>query len=213
MSKECATIHGIAKSLTRFYFPFDEYEIPLNGVYVLFENGELGHGQERIVRVGTHTGNDQLRSRLKQHFVNENKDRSIFRKHIGRSILSKKQDPFSPFWEIDLTSKKNKDAFSSMIDLNYQQKIEAEVSLYIQNNFSFCIIPIEEKVERLYYEKRIISTLSWCNECKKSQEWLGNYSPNSKVVKSGLWLVNELYKTPLDIIEINKLRSFIQNNK
>jgi len=30
-----------------------------------------------IVRVGTHKGDRQLRSRMLQHFVNENKDRSF----------------------------------------------------------------------------------------------------------------------------------------
>ena len=69
--------------------------VPLNGIYLLYERGELGHGADRIVRVGTHTGKNQLVSRLKQHFVHENKDRSIFRKNIGRAILNRQQDPIS----------------------------------------------------------------------------------------------------------------------
>ena len=42
---------------------------------------------DRIVRIGTHTGENQLRSRLMQHFVKENKNRSIFRKNIGRCFF------------------------------------------------------------------------------------------------------------------------------
>jgi hypothetical protein len=54
--------------------PFDDSPIPLNGIYILFEDGEIAHGTNRIVRIGTHTGKDQLFSRLKQHFIQENKD-------------------------------------------------------------------------------------------------------------------------------------------
>jgi len=75
-------------------FPFCEDQIPLNGIYILFEKGELAHNTDRIVRIGTHTGINQLRSRLKQHFIVENKDRSIFRKNIGRALLNKNHDDF-----------------------------------------------------------------------------------------------------------------------
>lgn len=212
MSKECEIIHNLAKGLKRHYFPYSEDEILLNGIYLLFEKGEFGHGQERIVRVGTHTGENQLRSRLKQHFLNKNKDRSIFRKHIGRAILTKNNDPFIEFWEKDLTSQKNKEAFSPMIDFNYQKKIEDQVSQYIQNNFSFCVIQIETKKERLDIEKKIISTLSWCKECRKTEKWLGNYSPKEKIVKSGLWLINELYKTPFDANDIETFENLIKKS-
>lgn len=94
MSAVCRRVHEVIWKLPRHRFPFDDQDIPANGIYVLFEEGESGHGGDRIVRVGTHTGDNQLRSRLKQHFINENKDRSIFRKNIGRAILSKDSDPF-----------------------------------------------------------------------------------------------------------------------
>ena len=62
--------HNFFNGLKRFRFPFNERDIPLNGIYVLFEKGEKAHDCERIVRIGTHTGNNQLRSRLYQHFLN-----------------------------------------------------------------------------------------------------------------------------------------------
>lgn len=74
--------------------------MPTDGIYVLFESGEESHGGDRIVRIGTHTGVGQLRSRLQQHFVKENKDRSVFRKNIGRCLLNRDSDPFLPEWEI-----------------------------------------------------------------------------------------------------------------
>ena len=89
MSIICDKIHYALNSLKRYYFPITETEIYKNGIYVLFEKGETAHKVDRIVRIGTHTGNNQLPSRIKQHFVTENKDRSIFRKNIGRCILNK----------------------------------------------------------------------------------------------------------------------------
>lgn len=91
----------------------------------------LGHGRDRIVRLGTHTGNNQLRSRLKQHFLTENKDRSIFRKNIGRALLNKRNDLFLKYWELDLTSRKAKNQYSSLIDFDYQKRIEKEVYYYL----------------------------------------------------------------------------------
>jgi hypothetical protein len=84
-------LHKLFNDQRRFYFPFNQQkkEIPQNGIYIIFENGEKFGDLDRIVRVGTHTGDGQLRSRLNQHFVKENKNRSIFRKNIGRCMLNK----------------------------------------------------------------------------------------------------------------------------
>lgn len=62
----------------KYSFPFNEKEIPNNGIYILFEKGETGHLTNRIVKIGSHTGVNQLPARLNQHFIKENKDRSIF---------------------------------------------------------------------------------------------------------------------------------------
>lgn len=73
MSEMCNKIHQLFNGMNRFHFPFDEKDIPENGIYILFEKGEKAHGVDRIVRIGTHTGKNQLSSRLFQHFINENK--------------------------------------------------------------------------------------------------------------------------------------------
>ena len=209
MSKECESLHHLANKLVRYNFPFNEFKIPLNGIYILFENGEEGHQTERIVRVGTHTGVNQLRSRLRQHFTNENKDRSIFRKNIGRSLLSRDNDPFIESWELDLTTKISREKNSSSIDLYYQKAIESQVSKYIQSNFKFCVFEVNNKDERLELESKLISTISLCKDCNPSKKWLGNSSPKSKIVESGMWLVNELYKTPFDVSGIKRLSRLI----
>lgn len=64
MSHECCVIHKLTSELKRYSFPFESSEIPLNGIYILFQKDEIGHEQDRIVRIGTHTGHNQLRSRL-----------------------------------------------------------------------------------------------------------------------------------------------------
>jgi len=208
MSKNCNTIHHWFNGMKKFTFPFDKQEIPENGIYILFEKEEFAHSTNRIVRIGTHTGQNQLRSRLFQHFLKENKNRSIFRKNIGRALLNKDKNPFLEKWELDLTTRNAKDQHSDSVDFDKQKEIEKRVTKYIQDNFSFVVFQINDKDKRLSYESKIISTVSLCEECKSSENWLGNFSPKEKIRKSGLWLVNELWKTPLnngDMIELKQL--------
>ncbi len=206
---QCNKIHGIFSSLKRHTFPFDKHSIPANGIYVLFELGETGHAGDRIVRVGTHTGVNQLISRLEQHFIKEVKDRSIFRKNIGRAILNKSNDPFLKLWEYDLTSKKNREKYLPFIDMSKQNEIEKEVTSYIQSNFSFIVFQVDDKNLRIELESKIISTVSLCNSCKSSYNWLGMHSPKQKIRESGLWLVNQLYREPLSIEDISLISKIL----
>ena len=210
MSTECEIVHKLTSKLERHHFPFDESKIPSNGMYILFQKGEEGHEGDRIVRIGTHTGENQLRPRLKQHFLNQNKDRSIFRKNIGRALLSQSNDPFLEYWELDLTTRKAKDRYSSSIDFDYQNSVELQVTDLIQNEFSFCVFEIGDKDQRLRFEALLISTVSLCSICKPSPAWLGNSSPKEKISESGLWLVNELYKTPFNSETIGSLSKLIE---
>ena len=207
MSDICSEIHHVFQNLERYKFPFSEANLPKNGIYILFEKNELAHNGERIVRVGTHTGNDNLVKRLKEHFIKENKDRSIFRKNIGRAILSKKDDSFLEQWNWDLTARANKDKYSSLVDFKKQKLIEEEVSQYIKNNFSFAIFEVKSKTDRLNFESKLISTISLCEDCKPSNQWLGQSSPIQKIKESGLWLVQGLYKTPLNSDDLVRIKS------
>ena len=173
MSDMCARLHHQLQQQPVFSFPFDDSAIPLNGIYVLFEAGETAHDTNRIVRVGTHTGNNQLRSRLKQHFVNEKKDRSIFRKNIGRALLNREKDPFLAQWEIDLTTSEAKRKYGPAIDRDKQSAVEHLVTDVIQNRFQFVAFPVDEKNKRLDFESKIISTISRCIDCASSKQWLG----------------------------------------
>jgi hypothetical protein len=190
---------------TRYSFPFEKNQIPSNGIYILFEKGEAAHSTDRIVQVGTHTGANQLYSRLKQHFVVEDKDRSILRKNIGGAMLNKDGDNYLEKWELDLTTKKVREASKKIINRERQNEIEKKVSEYIQAHFTFAVLKIDDKDIRLSMKSRIIATVSWCDECHQSDGWLGNYSPKEKIKKSGLWLVNELWKKPLDDEDIKQI--------
>lgn len=205
MSKQCESLHKLFNNLPRFYFPFDKTKIPLNGIYILFENGETGHGLDRIVRIGTHTGANQLRSRLHQHYILENKDRSIFRKNIGRAILNKRNNQYLKIWQIDFTTINKKAEYGHLINHKFQSQIESEVSKYIQNNFSFCVFEVTDIDKRLELESRLISTVSACSQCGPSNNWLGRYSPVEKIKSSGLWQVNELYNLPLSVEDLDYL--------
>lgn len=202
---QCEKIHKLFNSLNRFSFPFDESKIPKNGIYILFEKGEKGHNCDRIVRVGTHIGKDKLRSRLKQHFLKERKDLSIFRKNIGRAILNKRKDDFLDKWELCLVSLEDRKKYSDKVDFDKQNRIEKEVSKFIQDNFSFVVFRIDDKDKRLELESKLISTVSNCDKCKCSDTWLGLFSPKEKIRKSGLWLVNELYKEGLNEKDFEEL--------
>lgn len=192
---QCVTIHKFFNSLPRYTSKFNPEDIPENGVYVFFEKGETFQNMDRIVRVGTHTGEGRLASRLQEHLCCSNKDRSIFRKNIGRAILNKNNDPFLAKWNLDLTSKKNINKYSETIeeqDLPYQFMIEQQVSKHMNEKLSFAVISVDDKKERLDYESYLIHTISADKTCKQSESWLGNYSPVKKIRESGMWLVNEL---------------------
>ena len=209
MSQICHQLHQLINRLPILDFPFDANKIPQNGIYILFETSETGHGTNRIVRIGTHTGNNQLRSRLKQHFIQENKDRSIFRKNIGRAILNRDHDPFLAQWELDLTTHEAKQKYKNVVDYSRQKQVEQQVTKYIQGNFCFIVFRVGEKEKRLDWESKLISTVSLCTECQPSSSWLGKYSPIEKIRQSGLWNVNGLYKKPLSDSEYNALEKAI----
>jgi hypothetical protein len=205
MSLVCAELHAVARRGTLHSFPFDITRLPLNGIYALFEAGEECHGGPRTVRVGTHTGDRQLRSRMLQHFVKENKDRSIFRKNIGRALLKRDEDPYLTEWERDRTSRADRARYGAEVDPAKRQAVETEVTAYLRSRFSFVVFRVDEKIERLTLESRMISTLSHCEDCSPSASWLGLHSPKQRIRESGLWLVNELYKAPLAAEDVARL--------
>lgn len=88
----CELFHNAMRTLPRW--SLSEPPVGLaNGVYVIFQPDEIGQSGDRIVRIGSHTGQGNLPARLREHMT-ENKDRSILRKHIRRAILRQTGDPY-----------------------------------------------------------------------------------------------------------------------
>lgn len=149
------------------------------GVYIIFEIGEKYGDYDRITRVGK--AEKSLLSRLKQHFVKEDKDHSIFRKHVGRALLNKKGLPLKNW-----NKKGVKDSGT-----------EKEVSEYLKKNATFCVIPLKDKNGICIMEKTLIGILAAFNlsylaangKAIQSGNWLGNHSVNQMIKASGLWNV------------------------
>ena len=187
MKNYCDELHQLCANLPKYRYPFKDAAFPENGIYIVFEDGETAHGTDRIVRVGTHTGRNNLKARLSEHFYTERKDRSIFRKNIGRAFLNKANDSYLPIWNIDCTVRKNREWYKDKIDTEKEQKIEKQVSKYIRKHISFAVLPIDDKDKRLALESKIVSTISLCEECKASKHWLGILSPKDKIKNGKLW--------------------------
>jgi hypothetical protein len=202
-------IHLLLNEMERFSYPFDDRlkSIPYNGIYVQFEKGEKFNQNDRIVRVGTHNGVNQLHSRLFQHFTNENQRRSIFRKNIGRCFLNKEKNPYLKFWNLELTSKAEKEKNMHLVDLELEKEIEKRISVYVQSNFSFAVFEVETEEKRIFWESKLISTLAF--QSKPSNEWLGNYSTKEKIKQSGLWQIQCLKNPKLTKDEFEELKKII----
>ena len=194
----CDLIHDFANKLPRYTYPFDKKKLPKNGVYFFFEKGEKYKGLDRIVRIGTHDGNGNLPSRLVEHLNDENKDRSIFRKNIGRAILNKNNDSFLISWNLDITAKAAKDTYSASIDFEKMESVETQVSEYMRHNLSFSVFEVATEENRHYMEKLLIERVSAEKLFYPSKNWLGHFSPEEKICSSGMWLKQYLSKEKSD---------------
>lgn len=204
-------LHQLFNQLERFTYPFEKdlKRIPENGIYIKFEKGEKVNDLDRITRVGTDRGQNQLHSRLLQHFENENQRRSIFRKHIGRSFLNSKNSDYLKFWDLDITSRLDKEKNLKLIDFDFENLIEKQISKYIKDNISFCVFELNTKEERLFWESKIIATLAQDCNVSPSENWLGKFSTNEKIGKYGLWQIQGLNKPKLERVELEKLKAII----
>lgn len=191
--------------LPKFDFRFDATLLPKNGIYILFEKGETGHRAQRIVRVGTHAGSNQLQSTLRQHFVAEEKDKSILRKNIGRALLNRDHDAYLTLWDVALTTPMQRSVFAEKVGMEKMNAVEKHVTGYMHDSFSFVVFGVEHKAERLLWESKIISTVAQCHDCRASADWLGSHSTQEKIRESGLWQLNELYQEPLSDIDLEEL--------
>ncbi len=205
MSAACELLHRRLSRLPRLGGDFSPDDLPTNGVYVMFERGERAHGVDRIVRVGTHSGGSNLPKRLREHFQTPNKDRSIFRKHVGRCLLASRRDPFLEQWEVDLTTRAARERHGGRVDQDRLQAVEQEVSAYLAGNLTFVVLPVERKADRVAVERGLLSTVASCGGCHPSDRWLGRHHKTDTVRRMGLWNVQGLKGRPLAVEEVEGL--------
>lgn len=206
-TQECAWLHKILSSCPIVNYPFDVEKLPKNGIYFFYQQGELNahDGKLGIVRVGTHKDNN-FRSRISEHYLLDGmkrfesnspapKDRSIFRKNIGRALLNKKNSEYLPIWEQDFTTKAVQQKYRHKRNTAFEYTVETEIADILRKTFSFRFIEIDDQELRMGkkgLEGRLIGTLSHCSLCKPSSQWLGHHSSKKQIRESGLWLIQHL---------------------
>jgi hypothetical protein len=201
MSETSQYLHHKFSRLHRFRREGDlDDGVPDHGVYVVFERGEHAHGVERIVRVGTNAGKAILASRIREHY-RANKDRSIFRKHVGRALL--KDDPFLDEWDIDLTTREAGENYAGKMVMVKLAKVESEVTYHMKENISFAFL--RHDANPLSCERLLLSTIHSYKECGPSAGWLGKDHPNFVIKVSGLWNIQGLKGPVLSPPEAGKL--------
>lgn len=209
MSDLCKWLHEQLEQLPIVKFPFTSEQLPDNGIYFLYEKGEIwGHGgnKPRIVRIGTHKQGN-FKSRIKEHYLldeskmnfDRNKpkpsDRSIFRKNIGRALLNRDTDDYLQIWNIDFMKREKRESLGHKRDIDKEKRIESKITRILRDRFSFRFVMILRQMERMGskgLESSLIGTVTSCKPCKPSANWLGNYSPKIQIKDSGLWLVQHL---------------------
>ena len=172
---------------------------PNRGVYFFFEPGEsrTHHPKEsRVVRVGTHMVSRGSKAtfwnRLKTHRGTEygggNHRASVFRLHVGDAIIKKSAD------KISLHSWGQGQSVSPETRTT-ELELEKKVSKYIAK-MSILWLDISDAAgpssDRAFIEKNSIALLSGPKGPIDipSDNWLGNFSANEAIRKSGLWNVN-----------------------
>ncbi len=203
----CSRLHIAVHRLWHFRFPAIKGDVPESGVYFIFESGESAHSGPRIVRIGSHTGDRNLPNRLVEH-TKANKDRSVFRKNIGRALLNKASDRFLDEWEIDLTTRNARQHHGGKVDQAVLSRVEAEVSRYIVDSLTAAVVRIDDKATRLRFESHAIATVAQCPACSPSATWLGRYSPAEKIRDSGLWQTQHLTGSPLSPDDLTWLEKY-----
>lgn len=211
-ASECFKLHKLFNSMPRFNWNTIDSINFNNGIYILFERGEKYCDMDRIVRIGTHNKDGGLHNRLKNHFLSENKDGSIFRKNIGIALLNNSKHPYLTAWKVDTSKPENVVRLGNSFDPIMQKEIEKNVTKYMREKFTFVAFPVNSEPERLRLEKGIIATLSKSPDFKASADWFGRFSTEIRIVQSGMWLKQGLDGSPLSESEYSKIEAYCLGN-
>lgn len=192
-ASRCLRLHQMLTTLPRYTWEKINAVSFRNGIYLVFEEGETYRGLPRIVRVGTHTSPDRLRQRLRDHFVRENHNGSIFRKNIGKALLNQTGDSYLATWSLDTS----RPPYRGMENPHREREVEQAVSRYLRTHMTFSVFEVETQEQRLRLEEGIIASLHQAEDFQASSSWLGWFSPEKEIRESGMWLKQGLDGVPL----------------
>ena len=193
MSDFCKWLHEKCSKMEHFSYS-DIKNIPNNGVYVFFEEGEKAYGCRRIVRIGKNDKDGRLKKRIKDHFagaygIGASSFRTDLREAFIRKSLGEKA---VNEWK---TNAKQSARLKNTLD---------EATEYMRNNLSFVVFAIDDPVIRSELEAKITGEVSSCGACKCSGKWLGLHSGKPAIRESGLWqtdyVLRRLTKKDCDIL-------------
>ena len=198
-----AAVYALVAALPRLDHCAHRDLLPANGVYLMFERGELlpsGVGAPgRIVRVGTHRIDGRLPRRIGFHFGGDRRT-SVLRRHLGAALLARDgaHDPRLPAWL-------NPDAPAL-------PEVEERVGEVLRDNFTFACIRVDRADERLSLERSLIALLARHPLAEPSPGWLGRHAAHPAISKSGLWNTQGLDAEPLVPKQVDRLADLIASS-
>ncbi len=183
---------------------------PNSGVYFFLEPGELrpNTAELRVVRVGTHGvsrgSKATLWNRLRTHRGTGNSvgnhRSSIFRLHVGAAISVRNPDVLIASWGVGQTA----DTTLRKAEEGLERRVSAHIGL-----MSVLWLAIDDEAgpssDRAYIERNIIGMLAGKTGPADlpSPEWLGRFSPDERIRRSGLWNLDFLnYTYSSDYLDI-----------
>ena len=181
----CEAVHQELDALVTRRTPPTE-AVPKDGIYLWYEAGEVRQGQrQRITRVGTHREPDRLRKRLTLHY-SADRDRSVFRRHVGAALMNKDRQPESEIQE--WYKARGSPLFSHQRFQQYEDRVDREIK-----RGTYRVLRVDDRAERLELEGKLIALISRCEHCRPSRTWLGNHAYRAQIRKSGLWNVDHVF--------------------
>lgn len=198
-------LHGLLQQLPR-YKKEDISKISFDdGICFFFEDGEIYHDFDRIVRVGAHIVDSKLKQRLRDHYKH-NQEGSAFRKSIGKAMLRYDQYKFEELLDLEFSKGKSPNRVKKY---EKEKNMEQRITRYLNDRFSFVCVKVVEKELRLRLVEGLIALLHNTEDFKPSSQWFGRYSPNEEIRVSGLWLREGVNYVPLTKEEIQMLEVLI----
>ncbi len=187
-------IYSVLYGLPRHSSP--ESELPMNGVYIFFEEGEItewnGRSIPRIVRVGTHDVDGGFAERIRQHY-RPNRKKSVFRRHVGAALLAQGNPDDTRLK--DWVEKRGR-----------FPDVEKTVSQRLHEKFTFSCLKVDSASDREEHEELLIAMLVEYRLAEPSPSWLGHYAVDAKIRRSGLWNIHHVSARPLGAQRLESLQ-------